>query len=41
LPADVHDEINRYDFADFIARLRELGLADGREGGAIRLSAPD
>lgn len=41
LPADVRAQINKYDFADFIARLRELGLADGRPGGAIRLSAPD
>lgn len=40
LPADVRAQINRYDFADFIARLRELGLADGRRGGAIRLSVP-
>jgi hypothetical protein len=41
LPADVKARINKYDFADFIARLRELGLADGRPGGAIRLRAPD
>jgi hypothetical protein len=41
LPGDVKLQINRYDFADFIARLRDLGLADGRPGGAIRLRAPD
>jgi len=41
LPADVRAQVNRYDFADFISRLRDLGLADGRPSGAIRLSLPE
>ena len=40
LPLDVKGEINRYDFADFIERLRDLGLAKGSDGGPLRLSAP-
>ena len=40
LPADVRSTVNRYDFADFIERLREAGFADGPEGGTIHLQAP-
>ena len=40
LPDDVREQVNRYDFADFIERLRQVGLADGPEGGAIRISGP-
>jgi hypothetical protein len=39
LPAKVRAQINRYDFADFIARLRDLGLAKGPDDGTIELSA--
>lgn len=40
LPEEVRAEINRYDFADFIERLREAGLAVGPDGESMRLRAP-
>jgi hypothetical protein len=38
LSDDVRAQINRYDFADFIERLRQTGFADGED--SIRLKAP-
>ena len=40
LPDEVRAEINRYDFADFIQRLRHAGFAEGTGDGPIRLKAP-
>lgn len=40
LPQETRDVINRYDFADFIQRLREAGLATGSGEGPIVLRAP-
>jgi hypothetical protein len=41
LPAETRAVINRYDFADFIARLREAGLVAGPEDTTLVLRAPD
>jgi len=40
LPRSVRKEINRYDFADFLERLRDAGFASGPAGGPIQLRAP-
>jgi hypothetical protein len=40
LPKEVQAEINRYDFADFVERLRQAGFAEGSDGGSLRLKAP-
>jgi hypothetical protein len=40
LPAAVRDQINRYDFADFVERLRDAGFASSGPGETIRLKAP-
>jgi hypothetical protein len=37
LPPETRAVINRYDFADFVARLREAGFAKGPDSGTIRL----
>jgi hypothetical protein len=41
LPSATQDVINRYDFADFIGRLRAAGLTDETGGRRLRLRAPD
>jgi hypothetical protein len=41
LPPATRDVINRYDFADFIGRLRAAGLTDEAGGHRLRLRAPD
>jgi hypothetical protein len=41
LPAATREVINRYDFADFIGRLRAAGLTDETGGHRLRLREPD
>jgi hypothetical protein len=41
LPAATRRQINPYDFADFVERLRASGLIDGARGGTLRLLGPD
>lgn len=41
LPAATRKVINRYDFADFISRLRSAGLTDGTGDHRLRLRDPD
>jgi hypothetical protein len=41
LPADTRDKVNRYDFADFIQRLREAGLIDEGDDDWLRTRDPD
>ena len=41
LPTVARDAINRYDFADFIGRLRAAGLIDETGGHRLRLRDPD
>ena len=41
LPGATREVINRYDFADFIGRLRAAGLIDESGGHRLRLREPD
>ena len=41
LPPEVRAVVNRYDFADFMARLRDVGLASGPDGGRVFLWPPE
>lgn len=41
LPPATREVINRYDFADFIGRLRTAGLTDETGGHRLRLRPPD
>jgi hypothetical protein len=41
LPEDIRDDVNRYDFADFVQRLREAGLIDEGDGDWLRTRDPD
>jgi hypothetical protein len=41
LPAETRHVINRYDFADFIQRLRDAGLTDAPSEDWLRLRDPD
>jgi hypothetical protein len=41
LPAETRDVVNRFDFADFVERLRDAGFAEGSDDRVLRLRAPD
>ena len=41
LPKEVRSDVNRYDFADFVERLRRVGLAEvDDDGSSVRVRTP-